>query len=137
MTSGEINALLTSRIEAHNIHDASALAATYASDCIVETVLAGTIYGRAAADVMFRHWFTAFPDFTLSSDEILSVGNRAVQCLTGRGTDTGGLLGQAPTGKPFQLQFVALFTLKDRLIAHERRVWDIVRFWRNWLEHSL
>ena len=125
MTSGEIKALLTSRIEAFARRDALALVATLANDCVVESSTSGTIYGRAAVEGVYRHWFTAFPDVTLSSDEILSIGNRAVESLTIRGTDTGGFLGQAPTGKPFQIRSVALYTLKNRQIVHERRVYDL------------
>ena len=125
MTSDEIKALLTSQVEAFARRDVLAIAATYTTDCMIETLLHGIIYGRAAVEGVFRHWFSAFPDCTVTSDEIFGVGNRAVQCGTMRGTDTGGFLGQAPTGKPFQLRFVELYTLRDRQIAHERRVWDL------------
>src|SRR5262245_18666594 len=41
------------------------------------------------------------------------------------GTDTGGVLGQAPTGRPFRSFFVSICVLRDGRIAHERRVYDL------------
>lgn len=41
------------------------------------------------------------------------------------GTDTGGFLGQAPTGKQFRIFFVAIFTFSERQIVQERRVYDV------------
>jgi len=47
------------------------------------------------------------------------------QTLVMEGTDTGGFLGQAPTGRPFRLFAVILLTLENGKIRHERRVYDI------------
>ncbi len=40
------------------------------------------------------------------------------------GTDLGGFMGLAPTGKPFRITIVFLFTFDDRHIVHERRIYD-------------
>jgi steroid delta-isomerase-like uncharacterized protein len=125
MTPDEITAFFSRWFEAYARHDAVALAATYANDCIVESPTAGTVHGRSAVEAVFRHWFSGFPDLTVSSDEVLSVGDRVVQSVTVRGTDTGGFLGQAPTCKPFRFPCVLLFTFDNCQIVHERRVFDL------------
>ena len=33
-------------------------------------------------------------------------------------------MGLAPTGKPFRIPIVYLFTFDDRFIVHERRIYD-------------
>jgi hypothetical protein len=40
------------------------------------------------------------------------------------GTDTGGFLELPPTGKPFRVPVVWLFTLKDNQFAHVRPIYD-------------
>ena len=50
--------------------------------------------------------------------------DRAVHFATVRGTDTGGFLGQAPTGRPFSVFFVVLCTFRNQQIIHERRIYD-------------
>jgi sigma-B regulation protein RsbU (phosphoserine phosphatase) len=52
-------------------------------------------------------------------------GDRIVQTITALGTDTGGFLGQAPTGRRFRIFMVLLSTLDGRQIVHERRVYDV------------
>jgi phosphoserine phosphatase RsbU/P len=53
------------------------------------------------------------------------MGDRIAQTLTLHGTDTGGLFGQRPSGRPFRFFAVTLFTLENRQIVHERRVYDV------------
>ncbi len=125
MTPDEIVTLFKHREDAFARRDALALAATYTVDCVVESPTAGTICGRAAIEGVYRHWFRAFPDVSLTSDEVFSVGNRAVESMTIHGTDTGGFLGQSPTGKHFHFRPIALYTLRDRQIVLARRVWDL------------
>jgi serine phosphatase RsbU (regulator of sigma subunit) len=125
MTRDEIAAFFARRLQAFAQRDAETLSACYVDDCTIESPTAGTVCGRSAADAVIRHWFTAFPDVTMSAQELLIVGNRIVECVIVSGTDTGGFLGEAPTGKPFQFPCVILFTLRDGRIAQERRVWDL------------
>jgi predicted ester cyclase len=44
-----------------------------------------------------------YPDLVIAGDHV-------AQTLVMEGTDTGGLLGQAPTGRPFRLFAVILLT---------------------------
>jgi steroid delta-isomerase-like uncharacterized protein len=124
-TREEVTAFFTRHWEAFNRRDVATLAADYLDDCIVESPTAGTITGRSAVKAVNIHWFAAFPDITISSDEIMSVGDRVVESITVRGTDTGGFLNQPPTGKPFEFKSIILYRLDQGRIVHERRVWDL------------
>jgi len=125
VTPEEIEAFFARRREAWSRHDWCALAADYADDCVIESPTVGTHKGRAAVEDVYRLWFTAFPDFMGDLHEVLGVGDRAVMSLTMHGTDTGGFLGQAPTGKPFRFFAVFLYTFRHCQIVYERRVYDL------------
>jgi hypothetical protein len=44
--------------------------------------------------------------------------------LTLSGTDTGGLMGMSPSGKPALLPMVVVCRVADGYITHERRIYD-------------
>ena len=125
MTRQEIETLFDRREQAHRLHDAAALVALYAEDTVVESPTAGgTVRGRKALEDVTRAWFTGLPDVTFTRDELLIDGDRVVWIGDVRGTDTGGFMGLAPTGKPFHLPMVMVSTVKDGAIVHEQRIYD-------------
>jgi steroid delta-isomerase-like uncharacterized protein len=101
------------------------LAANYADDCVLESPSWGVITGRAEIERVFREYWAAFPDVVVENTPPIVAGDQVVQTRTVTGTDTGGFLGQAPTGRSFRMFLVAIFTLKDRKIVRERRVYDV------------
>jgi predicted ester cyclase len=123
VTPEEIAAFFARRAEARDRRDSAAYAASYSEDCVIES--SGiTRRGRTAVEQAFRHLYTAFPDWQTETEEFLSFGNRVVYTGIVQGTDTGGFLGQPPTGKAFRLFVIVLYTLSDGQIVHERRVFD-------------
>ncbi len=125
MTAEEITSLFSRRNEAFRRHDAVALTADYATDCVIESPSFGTVFGRAAVLKVYTDWFAAFPDCTILFGDLLITGDRVVQTSTIWGTDTGGFLGQIPTGKQFRLFLVELFTFSERQIVQDRGVYDV------------
>ena len=124
MTRQEIVALFDRMQAAVNRMDAGALADFHAEDGIVESLMAGTVRGRAAIRDVYRAWFDAFPDVVSTVEDLLIDGNRAVLLATMAGTDMGGFMGLPPTGKPFRLPIVRIYVLQDGHIKHERRIYD-------------
>ena len=124
MTRDEIADLFRRREQAANAQDADALAALYADDAVVESPLGGTHQGRAAIRDVYDVFFDAFSDATLTTDDLIIDGDHVVQVFTLSGTDTGGLMGMAPSGKPALLPMVAVCRVADGLITHERRIYD-------------
>ena len=124
MTRDDIMALFARRHDAWVRRDAAALMAEYAEDAVIDSPWAGTVTGREANEQVRRAWWSAFPDQVIHEEELLIDGDRAAQIATLVGTDLGGFMGLPPTGKPFRIPIVFLFTFDDRHIVHERRIYD-------------
>jgi steroid delta-isomerase-like uncharacterized protein len=125
MTRKQVEALFDRRETALTQRDIPSLSAFYADDVVVESPMAGgTVHGRAAVDEVNRAFVTGFPDVTFTRDLLAIDGDRVVWMGEVRGTDTGGFMGIPATGKPFRLPFVMIFTLKDGVIVHEKRIYD-------------
>ena len=124
MTRREIVELIGRRDAAMNRRDVGALVALHADDGVVESLMAGTVEGRDAIGDVYRAWFDAFPDVTVRTDDVVIEGDRTVQFASISGTDLGGFMGVPATRKPFRMPIVFLYTLRDGLIAYERRVYD-------------
>lgn len=110
--------------EAADRRDVPAIIGLYADTCIVESPAGGAVTGRAAIAEIFAAFYKGFPDFKLTTGEMLIDGDQVAQIGTLTGTDTGGFMGIPATGKPFRLPIVVLYTVKDGLILHERRIYD-------------
>ena len=125
MTSEELKAVVARRREGLARGDATFFMADYSEDCVVESPGWGKLKGRVAIEKAFQAFFAAFPDCLVEFGELLFVNDRVVDTMTMHGRDTGGFLGQPPTGRPFRLFLVALLTIRDQQIVHERRVYDV------------
>ncbi|MGH7342262.1 MAG: ester cyclase [Candidatus Rokuibacteriota bacterium] len=125
MTRDEINELIGRLLEAFVRRDIEALTQLHAEDGVVESPLAGGLARRRDAIArVYQSLFQAFPDVKLQADEPLIDGNRAVLVTRLSGTDRGGLLGTAPTGRTFDVPCLLLFDFENGLIARERRIYD-------------
>jgi steroid delta-isomerase-like uncharacterized protein len=124
MTRAEVMAFFDRRQIAHDNLDAATLAADYADDCIVDSPIGGTHSGRAAVQTVLQAVFAAFLDMKTRTESLVIDGNQVAQALSIEGTNMGGFLGLSPSGKPFRLDAVFLYELKDRQIVRERRIYD-------------
>src|SRR4029453_3814072 len=101
MTADEIRALLRRRNDAMARLEPADAASNYSEDCVLDSAMYGHGEGRAFVENAFRMFWRAFPDLTFEFHDPVILGDQAIQFFTTRGTDTGGFLGQRPTGKPF------------------------------------
>ena len=125
MTRDAIVALFASRQDALARRDVSFIAGQHAPDCEhVSPLAGGTVKGREAIGQLYDQWFKGFPDFVLTSEELLIDGDRVVQVTTQSGTDTGGFMQLPPTGKPFRVPVVWLFRVKDNQFVYSRPIFD-------------
>ena len=85
---------------------------------------AGWRAGGTRSREVYQALFHSFPDVTLQADEPLVDGNRAVLISRLSGTDRGGFMGMAPTGRTFDIPCILLFDFENGLIARERRIYD-------------
>jgi steroid delta-isomerase-like uncharacterized protein len=128
MTRDETQQFFDRRIHAWNKHDVAALGLAHAEDCVLESPLVGQLTGRAAIENVYRGFMTSFPDLTVDNPELIVDGDRVVQTVTFSGTNTGGFMSMAPTGKHFRFAAVLICTMRDGQIAHEKRIYDFTGF---------
>jgi predicted ester cyclase len=124
MTEDDFKDFFKHRQDAFDRHDVIALCADYTTDVVVESQLFGRTVGRNANEKLFERLFLAFPDFSVQGQELLVFGDRVLQTVMVSGTDTGGFHGLAPTGRPFHVLCLFVFTFGEQLIMHERRIYD-------------
>ena len=124
MTREEIVELFARREAALNDQDVDGFTATFAEDAVVDSPLGGTQQGRAAIATVVRSFFDAFTDATFTTDSLIIDGDRVVHVFTLSGTDTGGLMGMAASGKPAVLPMVVVCRVADGHVVHERRIYD-------------
>jgi steroid delta-isomerase-like uncharacterized protein len=118
MTRDETQQFFDRRVDAWRRRDVEALMLAHTDDCVLESPLAGKVTGRAAIENVYRAFVTSFPDVTIDTPELIVDGDRAVQTVTFSGTNTGGFMGMAPTGKRFSFAAVLICTMRDGLIVN-------------------
>jgi steroid delta-isomerase-like uncharacterized protein len=67
---------------------------------------------------------TAFPDATITIDELIASGDVVVTRWTGRGTHRGSLMGIASTNKPVTVQGLTLTRVSNGKIVEEFECYD-------------
>jgi steroid delta-isomerase-like uncharacterized protein len=124
MTREEITALFERRAEDWRRRDAAALAADHSPNCVVISPTGGVLEGRDEIERIYRIWFTAFPDLTLSAADTLIDGDRAALVFNISGTHAGDFFGFHASGRHLEAACAFIYTLEDGLIVHEHRVLD-------------
>ena len=124
MTREQITELFARREASWRKRDAGELAADHAVAGIVVSPTGGVLEGREEIERVYRVWMNAFPDLVITVTDLLIDGDRVVQLLDVAGTHAGEFLGLPPTGRRLQVVGAFIFTMKDNLIAHERRILD-------------
>lgn len=124
MTREEIAAIFVRREAAWRARDAGALAADHAPKGVVVSPTGGVLEGRADIERVYRVWFTAFPDFVLTTEDLLIDADRVA--LLGRvtGSHAGEFFGMQPTHRRIDVALAFIYRLEDGFIAHERRILD-------------
>jgi predicted ester cyclase len=75
--------------------------------------------GPAARVEPIRRYQQAFPDLHLDIDELIVAGDTVVLRMTFRGTDTGGYLGRAPTGRAAEKWVVDIMHFEGERVVRE------------------
>jgi steroid delta-isomerase-like uncharacterized protein len=124
MKREEIEAVLSEWLKAWGRRDAVALTAPYSEDAVYNSMLAGTIQGRAAIESLYRSWFSAFPETEFEVESQVIDGAKAAVFWSQRGRHMGDFCGLAGTGRSFVLQGAFLMTLQDGRITSMRSLYD-------------
>jgi steroid delta-isomerase-like uncharacterized protein len=124
MTREEITAMFDRRQAAWRAYDAAALAADHAPDAVVISPTGGVLEGRHDIERIYKIWFTAFPDLMFTERDLLIDGDRVVLAVSLSGTHAGDFFGLPASGRRVQAVCAFVYTLRDGLIVHERRILD-------------
>src|SRR3954454_3885486 len=124
MTRDEVLALLDRRSSAWAARDAAALAATHTADGVVVSPVGGVLAVRAEMQCVYRLWLTSSPDIASQPVDLVIEGARLVQLVRFSGTHLGDFFGMPPTNRHVEFDAALLMTLRDALVAEERRVYD-------------
>lgn len=124
MSREDILALFGRREAAWKARDARALAESHAINGIVISPTGGVLEGRDEIQRVYEIWFSAFPDLTFTSDDLLIDGSRALQVASVCGTHSGDFFGVPSTGRKVSFACALVISVENGEITHERRILD-------------
>ena len=128
MTSDEIRALLTRRVEAWARQDVQALMKDYEDECELVSPLFRIVRGRAAIEASFRELFRIFGSPTIRLDDVLidhESGDRAAYTCRITAVHLGEVLGFPGTGRLLTISGVFMLRFANARISYERRLYDL------------
>ena len=87
---------------------------TLSEDYVERSPMPGGTADKAGAIAMFNMMRSQTPDMHIEVEEVIASGNKVAVHSTMTGTDTMGFMpGMPPTGKPFRLDAIDVFTFND------------------------
>jgi len=86
-----------------------------------------TVEGVDAFRDYMRLIQAAFPDFHNQVEEMVAEGDRVAARLTYRGTHRGAIFGVQPTGNAIEYEGLALFRIRDGLVAEGYVLGNVIR----------
>lgn len=123
------NAILAEHLAAEAAHDAEAAASTYHDDCWYENAALGLRFeGRDLVTFQYATSWQLIPDMAARYDWEVDLGDTIVQCGRITGTAGDNVLGVAARGGPLDIEFTAVISFRDGLMAGERIWYDLDRF---------
>lgn len=87
------------------------------ADDYVDHNLPAGLTGRSGLAVLHQVTVAAFPDFSVTVEDVIAEGDKVAARVTNRGTNTGSFLGQPPTGRTAEWTTVAIFRVADGLLV--------------------
>jgi steroid delta-isomerase-like uncharacterized protein len=111
--------------DAFNERDFERAAETVAQSCEHESIAWATV-ARTSAEVTdgLRAWASAFPDGFVEMTKVIATGPWVVVEWHARGTQTGPLRGEPPTGRRFERRGCAVAEVEDGKIVRYRDYFD-------------
>lgn len=106
--------LIREWFDALNRRDVDAFVALLAEDAVNHH---STNQGREGARAEIEYWFAAFPDATVTVEDLIAEGDRVVARVSASGTQDGEFMGAPPSGKRIQVQEIDVVRIEDGRIA--------------------
>jgi predicted ester cyclase len=103
--------------------DAAAMRDLVSPNFLDHDPLPGQPAGAAGAEYVVATMHGAHPDLRFTIDDLVAEGDRVVIRWTMRATNTGPMLGRAPSGQPVELAAVVIFRVADGRLAERWAGW--------------
>lgn len=112
-------------IEAFNAHDVGAIVALYTDDAVLfDSGMKAARRGRSEIEHWFTTRFHTMPSIRyVPNGQVFMENSQAAVTWTAHGRGPR-LLGQSWLARPFQVDGVSIFTLRDGLISRQRGYYD-------------
>ena len=96
----------------------------FATNCVTHQLRSGSPVTSAPRDPEtikqhVREWLQAFPDLTISVEQMVASGDRVASHLTMQGTQTGTWIGIAPSGKQISIQMMTIHRIEAGKIVED------------------
>ena len=129
----EANTQLTQElISAWNAHDTRRVAAFFADSYVGEDVgMHGLLRGPRDVRRYVAYNLLGFPDLHFDLHDTIAQEDRVALVWTVHGTHKGRVMNIPPTGARVSVKGVSVLTIRDRLIVHSLRVWDVAGMLRH------
>ncbi len=89
------------------------------------------MHGLEAIYQFFNTFHTAFPDLSITVEDMIAEGDRVAARVTMRGTHLGEFMGVAPTGKPVEVRAIDMFRIANgKIVEHWGHADDPANFLR-------
>jgi len=125
MSLEENMAIIHRLMEAFNMHNTALLDELVAPDFVEHTL---KLQGRESIKQIETMFYTGFPDFHGTIEDIVAEGDKVWIRVTYRGTHTGKYLGLAPTGKKITFTAVQIYRIVAGKVVERVSVSDSLNF---------
>ena len=103
--------------------DPAAMRDLVASDFLDHDPLPGQPAGGEGAGYVVASMHGAHPDLRFAIEDIVAEADRVTARWTMRGTRTGTLFGEPPTGRPVEISAIVIFRIADGRLAERWAGW--------------
>jgi predicted ester cyclase len=124
MTRQGIERVLARQQAAFAVRNPVQLADVHAPDGTFESPAHGLVRGREAIVNIYKYWYSAFPDFSLTWDAPVIDPPRAAVFWTFEGTAAGPFFGDVKTGTHVRMKGAAELTFGEGAIISVRHIFD-------------
>ena len=112
--SQENKELVRTWVEALSRHDVDTMLHLVTDDFVNNS---SSNQGREGVRAEVDFWLSAFPDASVSIEDLIAEGDRVVARLTSRGTHGGDFMGTPPTGRSIAIQEIDIVRIENGKLA--------------------
>lgn len=106
--------LAYSWVEALSRHDAEGVLAAVTDDFVNHH---STLQGRDGLREELAYWYAAFPDLSVTVEDLIAEGDRVVARVASKATHGGDFMGTPPTHRQINVEEIDIFRIENGRIA--------------------